>query len=207
MALSRPRIPENQNVLFAVQKAALQQRPQLPRRFRRQPLQIEVRQRLLQRQRRVFQQPLYLGLPPLLAFPRDHLQQIPLITQRLPFRPPRRVFVALPHRRQMQILQMPDQRRAYIGGCAHCRTPICGQNWSKQARSTGATSTIVTGAMLSSLASTSPIDSTVIITSAFLSSSSRNASSTGTSPASAASFSIFKYSRLDRPGAVSFSAS
>src|ERR1019366_789187 len=196
MALSRPRIPENQNVLFPVQKAAPQQRPQLPRRFRRQPIQIEVLQRLLQGQRRVLQQPLYLGLSPLLAFPRDHLQQILLIAQCLPLRPPRRVFIALPHRRQVQVLQMPDQRRAYIGGCAHGCTPICGQNWSKLARSTGATSTIVTGAMLSSLASTSPIDSAVIITSAFLSSSSRNASSTATSPASAASFSIFKYSRL-----------
>ena len=61
MALPRPWIPEDQNVLFPIQKAAFQQRPQLPCRFRRQPLQIEVLQRLLQRQRRVFQQPLHLA--------------------------------------------------------------------------------------------------------------------------------------------------
>src|ERR1019366_3447962 len=207
MALSRPRIPENPNVLFPVQKAALQQRPQLPRRFRRQPLEIEILQRLPQRERRVFQPPLYPGLSPLLAFPRDYLQQILLIAQRLPFRPPRRVFVALPHRRQAQILQMPNQRRAYFRSRAHCHTPISVHNWSKLARSTGATSTIVTGTIASSLASTSPIDSIVITASAFLSSSSRKASSTWTSPASAASFRIFKYSLLDRLGAVSFSAS
>src|ERR1039458_7231772 len=59
MALPRPRIPENQNVLFPVQKAAVQQRPELSGRFRRQPLEIESLQRLLQRQRRVFQQPLH----------------------------------------------------------------------------------------------------------------------------------------------------
>src|ERR1022692_1264003 len=153
-----------------------------------------------QRQRRVFQQPLYPGLPPLLAFPRDHLQQILLIAQRLSFRPPRRIFVALPHRRQMQILEVPQQRRTYVGDCAHRRTPISAHNWSKLARSTGATSTIVTGAIVSSLASKSPIDSTVIAASAFLSSSSRKASSTCTSPASAASFRIFRYSLLDRFG-------
>src|ERR1700694_4227201 len=65
-----------------------------------------------------------------------------------------RVFVAVPHRRQVQILEVPDHSRAYISDRAHCRTPISGHNWSKPARSTGATSTIVTGAMVSSLAST-----------------------------------------------------
>src|ERR1035441_7045507 len=75
---------------------------------------IESLQRLLQRQRRVFQQPLHPALPPLLAFPRDHFQQILLIAQRLSFCPPRRVFVALPHRRQVQILELLNQRRADV---------------------------------------------------------------------------------------------
>src|SRR5207249_5634063 len=206
MALARSWIPEHQNVFFPVKKTAFHQRPHLPHGFRRQSLYIEVLQRLLQRQLRVFQQPLHPALPPLLAFPRDHLQQILLLPQRLSFRPPRRVFVALPHRRQVQILQMPIQRRTYFSDRVHCRTPISWHNWSKLARSTGATSTIVTGGMVSSLASTSPIDSTVITASASASSSPK-ASSTWTSPASAASFRIFTYSLLHRLGVVSFSAS
>ena len=60
---------------------------------------------------------------------------------------------------------------------------------------------------MSSLASTSRIDSAVITASAFPANSSRKASSTCTSPSSAASFRIFKYSLLDRLGVVSFSAS
>src|ERR1035441_6090905 len=166
MALPRSRIPEYQNVLFPTQEAAVQQRPELSGRFRRQPLEIESLQRLLQRQGRVFQQPLHPALPPLLAFPRDHFQQILLIAQRLSFCPPRRVFVALPHRRQVQILELLNQRRADVSGRTHCRTPISVHNWSKPARSTGATSTIVTGGMRSSWASSSPIDSTVITASA-----------------------------------------
>src|ERR1035438_3032788 len=67
--LPRPGITENQNILFPTEKAAVQQHPELPGRFRRQPLEIEILQRLLQRQRRVFQQPLYPGLPPLPTFP------------------------------------------------------------------------------------------------------------------------------------------
>src|ERR1039458_3650513 len=200
MAFARPRIPEYQDILFPVQEAAFQQR-----RFRRQPLEVEVLQGLLQRERRVFQQPLHPGFPPLLAFPRDHLQQILLIAQRLSFRPPRRLFVAAPHRGQVQIFQMPDQRRAYVGDGAHCRTAM--HNWSKLARSTGATFTIVTGGIVSSLASNSRIDSTVITASAFPSSRSRKAASTWTSPSSAASCSSFKYSFVYRLGVVSFSAS
>ena len=61
--------------------------------------------------------------------------------------------------------------------------------------------------MVSSLASIAPIDSAVITVSAFSSSSSRKASSTWTSPATAARLRIFKYSLLDRLGVVSFSAS
>src|ERR1035438_8408722 len=168
---------------------------------------MEFLKRLLQRQRRVFQQPLYPGLPPLLAFPRDHLQQILLIAQRLSFRPPRRVFVTLPHRRQAQILQVPHQRRAHVSHRAHGRTPISVHNWSKSASSTGATSTIVTGAMVSSLASTSRIGSPVIPPPAFPSSSSPKSPSPWASPAPAASFRIFRYSLLDRLGVVSRNAS
>src|ERR1044071_722098 len=205
MTFPRSRIPEDQDVLFPAQKAAVQQRPELPGRFRRQPLQIEIRKRLLQRQRRIFEEPLDPGFPPLLAFPRDYLEQVLLIAQRLAFRTPRRVFIALPHRRQVQILEVSDQSRTDIRDRAHWRTPISVHNWSKLARSTGATTTIVTSGSVPSLASTSPIASTVITASA--SSSSRRAASTGTSPASAASFRILRYSLLDRPGAVSFSAS
>src|ERR1019366_3410101 len=184
MALPRPRIPENQNVLFPVQKAAVQQRPELPGRFRRRPLEIESLLRLLQRQPRVFQQPLHPALPPLLAFPRDHFQQILLIAQRLSFGPPRRVFVALPHRRQVQILELLNQRRADVSGGAHCRTPISVHNWSKPARATRAPSTNVTRGMRSSGASSSPIDSPLMTASACLSSSARKPASTWTSPAS-----------------------
>src|ERR1035438_2807557 len=42
MALARPWIAEDQDVLFPIQKAAFLQCPQLPCRFRRQSLEIEV---------------------------------------------------------------------------------------------------------------------------------------------------------------------
>src|ERR1035437_10733286 len=57
---------------------------------------------------------------------------------------------------------------------------------------------IVDDQMVSSLASSSRIDSTAITASLSPSNSSRKASSTCTSPSSAASFRIFKYSLLDR---------
>src|SRR5713101_4014322 len=87
--------------------------------------------------------------------------------QRFLLRPPRRLFIALPHRRQMQILQMLDQRRAYVGHSTHCCTAVSAHNWSKLARSTAATSTTVTGVIVSSLRSSSPTDSAVTAASVF----------------------------------------
>src|SRR6516165_6062457 len=99
---------------------------------------------------------------PLFTFPRDHFHQVLLVAQRFPLGSPRRFFIALLHRGQMEFLQMPDQRRAHIGYRAHCRTAISLYKSSKLARSGAATSTTVTGGIVSSLRNSSFTDSAVI---------------------------------------------
>ena len=95
------------------------------------------------------------------SFPRDHFQQILFVAQRLSLCPSGCLHAATRTVGRCRSFSA-SQSRAYVGDRAHCRTAISVQHLLKQAQIYPATSTIVTGAMASSRASTSPIDAIVI---------------------------------------------
>ena len=113
-------IPEHEDVLRLLQEGPVEQRAHLPRRLRRKPFRIERLQGLLQRQLRLPQHLDDAILLPLLALSSHQFVKIPLVAERFALGLPRDLFVALPHRRQVQVFQTLREFSFDIDSAAHC---------------------------------------------------------------------------------------
>src|SRR5207248_2339106 len=89
----------------------------------RQPLQVQRRPGLLQRQPRVVQQPLHPLIPPLLALPLGQGQQVLIEAEPLLLGLPGQLLVTGPERRQMQLLQVARQQFLLVLVLLHLRPP------------------------------------------------------------------------------------
>src|ERR1022692_3871055 len=209
MRFPAARVAEHQHVFPAIQERAVLQRLDVPRRLRRQTLQIEIAERLFQRQLRLLQQAGHAVLAPLLTFEFDQFKQVPLIAHRFPFRLTRFFLKAAPEYRQVQIFETFRQRGLEVR-CAHSVTfdPLPSSS-SKLASETSSTSMFVAAG------TAAPSFRIPAITFAFsfpspispCSSTHRRMSSTRASPSFAASSNISRYRLFARTGAVSRSAS
>src|ERR1700733_15681860 len=85
---------------------------------------LQRRPTLLQRQPRIVQQPPPPLVPPLLALPLRHPQQVLLETQPLLLRLPRQFLVAGPEGRQVQFPQVARQQIFHVLALLH-RKPPC----------------------------------------------------------------------------------
>ena len=145
MGLPRARRPKHQHVLTPIQERPLQQRPRLLHHLGRQPLQVQRRPALLQRQTRLTQQTLDAIVAPFLALPLRQPQQVLLEAQPLLLGLTRQLLVTAPESGQMQFLQILRQPSPSRPCPSPSSASLPSSKASYRLRSTAATVTAVAG--------------------------------------------------------------